>query len=290
MNVAYEQEFELYHYGDSIASQMARLALAEKKIPYKSHHLHLESNGDHMTAAYRKVNPRSLVPTLVHEGEPRYDSYKIMRYLDDLAPEQGASLWPREPDKMAQLEQLVEQYALKEEHGLGDNFGSSVGGASAHILIYLLKQRSWWAIVKEYLGHPVRKRGLIFIMIRTLGKVPGALYTKCINGVAEGLTEVERRLAHGGDYLLEEYSAADLMLSVHFSRLDEVALGDILDWDKLPRIQAYWQRLKQRPGFTEAIANWHKSDWYDAMAAVYDGQANPYLPALRKEIERQLES
>ena len=291
MNIPHEQEFELYHYGDSIASQIARLGLAEKQVPYKSHHLHLESSGEHMSAAYRQVNPSSLVPTLVHKGEPHYDSYKIIRYLDELFPDQGQSLWSEDSIFTQQIDMLVDEYALKEEHTPGDNFGSAVAGSSIHILNYLLQQRPWWPVFKQYLGHPVRKRGILFALIRTFGKIPGGVYQKCLHAIAKGLVDIETRLSHGGTYLLgDDYTAADLFLSVHFSRLVETGLGDTLSWDKLPRVAAYWQVLQQRPGFTEAISEWHKPDWYGAMDAIYGGQPNPELPSLQAAIETLLEA
>ena len=42
-------DFELYGYGESVASNMARVALAEKKITYKYNVIFLESKGEHLT-------------------------------------------------------------------------------------------------------------------------------------------------------------------------------------------------------------------------------------------------
>ena len=41
--------FELYGYGESVASNMARVALAEKKVTYKYNVVYLESKGEHLT-------------------------------------------------------------------------------------------------------------------------------------------------------------------------------------------------------------------------------------------------
>ena len=38
---------------------------------------------------FKKINPTALVPVLVHNGEPHYDSWEIIKYLDAQAPEQG---------------------------------------------------------------------------------------------------------------------------------------------------------------------------------------------------------
>ena len=55
---------ELYGYGESVASNMARVALSEKKIAYKYNIIYLESKGQHLTKEYRNLNPKNLVPTM----------------------------------------------------------------------------------------------------------------------------------------------------------------------------------------------------------------------------------
>ena len=82
MAIEHNQEFELYGYGESLASQTARVGLAEKGITYTQHRVGLESTGEHLQKAYKAINPASLVPTLVHNGQPIYDSIKILEYLD----------------------------------------------------------------------------------------------------------------------------------------------------------------------------------------------------------------
>ena len=51
--IAHEEEFELYHYGESLCSQMVRLALEEKRIAYKSHHMHLELTGENLSREFK---------------------------------------------------------------------------------------------------------------------------------------------------------------------------------------------------------------------------------------------
>ena len=76
--IAHEEEFELYHYGESLCSQMVRLALEEKRIAYKSHHMHLELTGENLWQF--RINPKVLVPVLVHKGH-RFTILDIIRYL-----------------------------------------------------------------------------------------------------------------------------------------------------------------------------------------------------------------
>jgi hypothetical protein len=49
------QHLELYGYGESVASNMARVALAEKNLSYKYNLIYLESKGDHLSKEYIKI-------------------------------------------------------------------------------------------------------------------------------------------------------------------------------------------------------------------------------------------
>ena len=55
----------LYHNDMSVCAQKVRMALAEKQLPWESHHLDLRA-GDQQKPEYVKLNPNAVVPTLVH--------------------------------------------------------------------------------------------------------------------------------------------------------------------------------------------------------------------------------
>ena len=113
------QNLELYGYGESVASNMARVALAEKKISYQYNLVYLESKGDHLTKEYKKLNPKNLVPTLVDNGVPIPDSIKIMRHIDSSHPQKGEILFPNTVD-IETFENLLDFVSLDENKELGD--------------------------------------------------------------------------------------------------------------------------------------------------------------------------
>lgn len=57
----------LYHNDMSVCAQKVRMTLAEKQLPWESHHLDLRA-GDQQKPEYLKLNPNSVVPTLVDNG------------------------------------------------------------------------------------------------------------------------------------------------------------------------------------------------------------------------------
>ena len=78
----------LFHFVLSNCSQRVRLALAEKGLPWTSHHLDLSRN-EHITAEYQAINPKGVVPTLVHDGVVVTESNDILWYLEDKYPAPG---------------------------------------------------------------------------------------------------------------------------------------------------------------------------------------------------------
>src|SRR5271155_3340240 len=77
---------ELYHNNISVCAQKVRLVLAEKDVSWESRHIDLK-RGDHLTAEFLRINPRGLVPVLVHDGETIIESTLICEYLDDIFPD-----------------------------------------------------------------------------------------------------------------------------------------------------------------------------------------------------------
>ena len=77
---------ELHHFGFSTCSQKVRLVLAEKNLDFVSHEVNLIAGAQH-DPAYVKLNPKHVVPTLVHDGQVIVESSLIIAYLDDAFPD-----------------------------------------------------------------------------------------------------------------------------------------------------------------------------------------------------------
>ena len=114
-----EQEsdvLELYHNDMSVCAQKVRVALAEKGIAYIAHALNIRAGETH-TPAYRALNPKGVVPTLVVDGVPIVESTIICEYLDDTYPD----IPLRPADAMGRA--AMRQWTIRPDAGMHKAFG-----------------------------------------------------------------------------------------------------------------------------------------------------------------------
>jgi glutathione S-transferase len=88
----------------SNCSQRVRMALTEKGIEWTSHHVDLARN-EHLTPEFQALNPKGVVPVLVHDGITITESNDIIRYADETFD--GQRLMPEADDDRAYALQAV---------------------------------------------------------------------------------------------------------------------------------------------------------------------------------------
>ncbi len=99
ISLPYEQEYELYHNDLSLCSKKARVCLSELGFPYKAHHIDLIETGSYETISrqFLKVNPGGILPVLVHNGHPIYESHDIISYAAARCADPDRQLVPTNP-------------------------------------------------------------------------------------------------------------------------------------------------------------------------------------------------
>jgi glutathione S-transferase len=73
------------HYSGSSCSQKLRIVLNLKGIPWESHVIDLHGN-ENFRPWFLGINPRGLVPVLVHDGAVHIESNDIIQYLEKTFP------------------------------------------------------------------------------------------------------------------------------------------------------------------------------------------------------------
>ena len=76
----------LFHYAMSSCSQKLRIFLNLKKVAWEPHEVDLLHN-ENINDWFLGINPRGLVPVLVHDGAVHIESNDILLYLEKLIPE-----------------------------------------------------------------------------------------------------------------------------------------------------------------------------------------------------------
>ena len=279
--IPYEKEFELYHYGESLCSQKARLGLAEKEINFKSHHIvicDVAEECQNLSETYLNVNPKGIVPTLIHNGRPVYDAHRIIFYINDQFPNSGEMLWPREAKRRKIAEKWFKEGMLNEDGRYGSSFGMGIPILTHPFLAYTLNKQPIDLVVKKYKNHPIKSRGKRFTELRLEGKAfPPEVFSEALKNICRGLIEINKLLEdYGGPWLLGNFTLPDITMMACFHRLADINLEVLLCNDKVPLVGDYWVRLQSRPSFQEAIVNWYDyENWRPAIIEVYGDQISP---------------
>src|SRR5258706_339000 len=69
---------ELYHSVNSVCAQKVRIVIAEKGLEYREHLM--TRRGDQFEEKYMKLNPKAVVPTIVHEALGHHE--KLVKMMD----------------------------------------------------------------------------------------------------------------------------------------------------------------------------------------------------------------
>jgi glutathione S-transferase len=239
---------ELYHNVNSVCAQKVRIALAEKGLQAKEHLLTLR--GDQFDASYVKLNSNAVVPTLVHDGQTIIESSIILYYLDEAFPDKP--LMPKAPlarVKVRMFNKLIDEYV--------HNSCTILTFATAFRPAFL--RLSAEDREAQFSRSPSKKRAEYKRDVVARGLESGF--------VREAL-EYHEKLLHWiddamrtGPYLAgESYSLADVATIPYVLRLELLQLSRL--WERYPAVGAWWERVRRRPSFEQAIAKrMTENDW-----------------------------
>lgn len=228
----------LYHNPISTCGQKVRLALAEKGLDYESYVIDWWTR-EHLSDWYLKLNPNGVVPTLVHDGEPVIDSAVICEYLDEAFD--GRAIAPRDPLGKARMRAWM-------------RYAEEVPTPSIRVPSFnRLFARGIFAQGKDGVREladdlPLRKH--FYKAMTGEQGFPQEMYDQAIEKLDQTLMRMEKALADGRDFLLGEYTIADIVLVPTIVRLEDIGLGDM--WDQRPNVARWFAAVKARPSFDVA--------------------------------------
>ena len=263
----HEEPFELYHNALSLCSMKTRVCLAELRIPYKSHHIDLIETGcyENIRPRFLGVNPGGTVPVLLHDGHPIYESHEQIRYAARFAPAGVPSLVPEDVARRAEMEKWIDRSSLTDnpiENG-DKSAGNAVPGLTVPLFCTMIEKISFWRIGEGLLFHFDKFRPVLFSMLKLRGikrlarlKPLAKAIERSRRQMSVHLDRLEEQFEKcGGPWILgEQFTLADVSWLVIFERLRQAdAEAAFLGDGKRSNLTAYWERLKQRPAYAEAI-------------------------------------
>ncbi len=243
---------ELYHNDMSVCSQKVRLALTEKNLKWQGHHLNLRA-GDQQKPDYLRLNPNALVPTLVDHGAVVIESTLINEYLDDAYTE--TTLRPTDPVARARMRLWTKQ--------LDDTVHAATSVISSAIAFRYQKLAVGMEELKRFherMPDPAkRERSWQNV---TKG-VESPFFPEAIRRFDKLLTDMEAVLKDGAWLAGQEFSLADIGYAPYATRLAHLQLQFL--WDRRPRWAAWYDRIRQRPSYKEALEDYFNPGYLPLM-------------------------
>jgi len=236
---------ELYHFGFSTCSQKVRLVLAEKGIEFVSHEINLMAGGQH-DPDYVKLNPKHVVPTLVHDGNVLVESSLIIAYLDDAFPEPplrptdalgryAAARWIKLVDDHLHPAAPVVTFALGPRNAILQQ-PKEVREANIAAIPDPLARATRRSVIEHGVAAP-EFAGALGVFIDTLDAMEVAL--------------ARRRWLSG-----DGFGLADATLLPYVLRLEHLAMDPLLDRSARPKIADWLARVKALPSYASAVEAW----------------------------------
>jgi glutathione S-transferase len=234
----------LYHGDTSTCSKRVRITLAEKDVEWESKYLDLAKR-DNLDPVYLEINPNGVVPTIVHDGKILYESNVIIEYLDEIYPE--PALRPSDPYLRAQMHIWMDRI----EHVLHRNINTvswirqgrykrfeGMDDEELQVVLDSQATEEKRLLLKNRLAQGVSQEELEFAEAR----------------VAEVLDKMEDTLQESDWLCGANFSLADISVAPFFERFESNKMPSLTDWEKRPKLGAWWVRTKSKPSFQKAFS------------------------------------
>jgi glutathione S-transferase len=232
----------LYDFGNSVCCQKVRITLTAKGLEWDSIKVDL-FRSEQYDPRYLALNPKGVVPTLVHDGRPVIESTLICEYLDDVFPD--PPLAPADPWQRTRMRLWSKMVDEGLHEGVTEISFSAMFRERMRMMTEDLREARF-----RNIGDPRRRDR--FKSTYELGvRSPFVLH-----GVAayeRAFKLLEEMLAAGGPWILgPRASLADINLMPYAARLDYLGLLDLWTADR-PRIRNWWHTVKQWPSFKSGL-------------------------------------
>jgi len=234
----------LYDFGNSVCCQKVRITLRAKGLEWEAIRVDL-FKAEQYDPKYLKMNPKGLVPTLVHDGNAIAESTLICEYLDETFPE--PPLAPKEPAWRAKM-RLWSKYV---DEGLFEGVTEISFSAMFRERMKNMPEEVRRVRFRN-IGDPRRRDR--FMSTYELG-VQSPYVLHAIGAWDRVFKLIEETLTEGGPWLLgAKPTLADIALMPMVARLAYLGLLDVWTADRL-HVNAWWEQVQQWPSFKRGLSD-----------------------------------
>jgi glutathione S-transferase len=268
-------ELILYDFGNSVCCQKVRITLRAKGLEWQAIPVNLFT-AEQYDPKYLKLNPKGVVPTLVHDDKPLIESTLICEYIDQTFP-RSPQLIPADP----WLQSRMRLWSKMVDEGLFDGVAELSFSA-----MYRERMRNMPEETRQKrfrnVGDP--RRTDRFKSTYELG-VQSPFVVHAIAAYERAFGMLEDTLAEaGGPWIAgPEPSLADINLMPFAARLEYLGLLDLWTGGR-PRVKAWWTRASAWPYFKSGLSDLISDAEFTEMRThgpkIRDGVAR-HLAALR---------
>ncbi len=245
---------ELYHNDMSTCAQKVRAQLAEKGLEWSGPMLNLRAGEQHRPE-FLKLNPKGVVPVLVHDGVVVTESNIILEYVEEVFPQHP--LMPASPAARAQVRHWLQRL----DSGL--HFAIAVLSIGVAFRDQLLAVHTTpEALTKFYAATPDPGLRAIYEELVPAG-VDAPKFGVALEAWMKCFSDMEKTLAKQ-DYLVgDSITLADFGILPYAVRFDHLKLEHA--WTRLPKVAAWYKRMQQSEGYKTGIGKWINPKYTELM-------------------------
>lgn len=234
-----------------------RLQLEEKKIPWRAQHVDL-LRGEHLKPQYLRLNPRGLVPALVHDEAVVIESTVILEYIEDVFPE--PALRPSAPALRAQMRvwQKLPDDGLHAACGtisfaaaFAQQLAKGVDGDDLERRLSKMpdperadRQRT---LIREGFNAPILRQAV-------------GVYERALDEMNLALEKSDAPYLVGAQFTL-----AEVALVPYMERLHRLGFGGLWEHAR-PRVTSWFARLRERSSFKAAFEAYAPNGYDDLIS------------------------
>ena len=250
-------QLHLYHHGSSACAAKVRFALAEKRLEWSSRYVDI-LRGEQFRPEFLKINPKAVVPVLIHDGAVITESTVICEYVEETFPEHpiypaapleraAVRVWTKAVDEELHPACSALTYVVSHRHTIMRNgagsFENFLKGAGSDGIV--ARTQKW-----EWIQHGLAAPGAadkITLYDGYLHKMQAALATS--------------------DWLVAgHFSMADVAMAPYVNRLAALSLQGLWERSRLPRVANWFERVRARCTFKPAFVDWMPAELAAEMA------------------------